>query len=222
MQQSRINNMVRDQNRLYLIDYKTEYKRNALKHIFFMLNTIDTSNTLKVQMKIENGSEHVDISCNCKDYIFRCRKNNMICKHCIFIVTRGLRLGMDRVINKQITFDDFTNNLHHITITNRDTLPQTIPSSRPSSIPSTSQVQQPEKINPDSELFRDMFLSHTREITDETLCPICIENIGTEEILSCPTCKQYVHYTCMKTWMSYGSNNSCMYCRSEMWQLANL
>jgi hypothetical protein len=69
-----------------------------------------------------------------------------------------------------------------------------------------------------------IFTQSTKELTEEDECPICYDMLLTEEIklenlLSCPTCKNYVHSKCMEKWLEY--NKSCVYCRSEIWSKLN-
>lgn len=95
MQAKRVDNFRRDESKLFLIGYKYE----KLKHTFTMKNSSnDDSKSCNVNI---NGDK--TISCTCSDYKFRCYKNNIVCKHCLFILKNGLKLDMNilsgRVMN---------------------------------------------------------------------------------------------------------------------------
>lgn len=179
MQTSRINNMLRDQNKLFLVDYKINTKKN---HAFSVRNTEDESKTCIITFDKKSRMA----KCNCKDYIFRCGKNNIICKHCIFVINKCLGLSI-------------TDNVTGRTINNFDLLEEKIKT-----------VQIVKRAN------NEAFTKNTKEIDQEDVCPICIDNIVNEEYISCPDCKNYVHKACALVWMKV--NKTCIYCRSEVWK----
>lgn len=187
MQDTRIKNMLRDENKLFLINYEIDKQK---RHAFTVCNANDETKPCIV--KVNNidkrtGMENT-IICSCKDYAFRCYKNNIICKHCVFVVNRCLKLDVTNIVNgRQITdLQKFESKLNTIQIVKRL------------------------NINTNEE-----FLKNEKEMDKDDICPICMDDLVTEDCVSCPTCKNYVHKTCIGVWLR--TNKNCIYCRSTIW-----
>jgi hypothetical protein len=186
LQTKRYSNMKKDESKLFLIGYKI---KSIGQHNFTVCNTNNDSKPLNVIIDTNNKDDKVrnTIRCNCKDYVFRCYKNNIICKHCIFILENGLKYdSVANVTGRKINdLSDLENRLNNIVIVKMEVNKQ--------------------------------FTSKTKEFNENDTCPICLEEFGSdsENIVSCPQCKNYVHRECVQIWISRSPN--CVYCRSDSW-----
>ena len=187
MQKSRISNMRRDESKLFLIDYKLDKKG---RHCFKVCNSDNSANPLNVVVEKNHKEEESKdtIRCTCKDYKFRCYKNNIICKHCVFIIENGCKLSTDKIVKgRKITdlskFEEKLKDIKVVKFTNK---------------------------------ANDLFTDKSKEIEEDDVCPVCLNDLNDEELVSCPKCKNYVHTDCIKVWMTTHSN--CIYCRSDVWK----
>ncbi len=130
------------------------------------------------------------LKCNCKDFIFRSETKKIVCKHISFIVFRCAKVYSNNYINtkvlREIELSKITSFLKNNNLWNKYTLAT---------------------------------FSNISKLKDEDQeCPICCEMLSynTEEIVSCPTCKNVVHDECIRKWLRY--NKTCVYCRSNSWK----
>ncbi len=70
MQHKRINNMIRDESKLFLIAYELDKKH---RHTFTVCNSDDQTKPCNVKIELNDT-----IICSCMDYRFRCYKKNII------------------------------------------------------------------------------------------------------------------------------------------------
>jgi hypothetical protein len=102
IQNGRISNMKRDMSRFYLIDAQCDVikKRKQIRtraDVYHLINDIDQSKTMEISI-FEDG----EVKCNCKDYAFRCYKNNILCKHCCYLLIVGLKFKETDIIGRHI------------------------------------------------------------------------------------------------------------------------
>ena len=164
MQNKRINNMIRDESKLFLIAYEIDKKH---RHTFTVCNMNDETKPCFVKLEPDDA-----IVCSCADYRFRCYKNNIICKHCIFILKKCMGFEVETlVVGRKISnINQVLDKLNDIQIVKRNT--------------------------------NTTFTRNEKEMDPDDICPICMDNIGNgEETVSCPTCKNYVHKICINAWM---------------------
>lgn len=190
MQQIRLNIMIRDENKLFLVGYCTDSKN---RDTFTVCNTDKHGKMVKVVIEQNHKSEELrnTIRCNCSDYRFRCYKNNIICKHCIFILNNVAKMNSEQyVIGRKITdialFNVRILNMHVVKFNNTSIT---------------------------------VFKNSDKEIDVDDKCPICLDDLDSnnKEILSsCPTCKNYVHTECIVAWLR--NNDKCVFCRSDVWK----
>lgn len=179
-QNSRIGNMQRDMDKFYLIDFKT-----TETHIdtYYLLNAKDTSKKMHVGIH-EDG----EVICNCKDYTYRCKKNNILCKHCCYILMIGMKITNKSIhgryvnsaiynIKKKLLIDKFTG------------------------IVETPEISAPQ---------------NGKIIIDDD-CPICLMEMHENENLHrCYQCHKYFHMECITVWKNMSTAGTCPYCRSDL------
>ena len=90
LQKVRENTMKRDMQRYALVDF--ENTNDLCK--FVLINKKDNKNLI---IKIKKKKE---ISCSCFDFKIRCKKNNINCKHILYIGSQILDLKMDNYHEK--------------------------------------------------------------------------------------------------------------------------
>ena len=192
-----------DRERFYLIDKKYEKIGNN----FNWLISGSTYNIYHVNF----NSRTKLISCNCPDSKTWSKKQDCMCKHCCYVVTKVL----DKCIN-----------LHTSNI-----FKDKIFSSEEANIISDNFISEKINFNPIDHEY-DVVLSQYRknliedakpcqfksvcEKNDE--CPICYENFSSDcDRVTCPDCKNTFHKNCMEQWLRSG-NQQCPYCRSDKWK----
>ena len=176
LQATRENNMNRDKERYALVEF--EDTNEVIK--FVLINMVNNKN---VKITIQKGEK---VSCNCFDFKIRCIKNNINCKHVLYILTQILRLPsnffQDNKVNNKF---DLTEALKKVSL---------------------------ERSNINNKFKVD----ENRVYTDDDLCAVCfvpLNEEGLESLIKCPSCKNALHGDCLKTWLSYGANKKCVYCR---------
>lgn len=171
MQDIRVCTMKRDENKLFLIGYK---KDNKERHNFTICNINNKSKPVNVIVEKNHKDENLNntIRCTCSDYVFRCYKNNIICKHCIFIIANGCKMDLsksvkERKITKINRFNKRVKNIQVVQLVNDN----------------------------------DLFTIKSKELEDDDCCPICLDILKDTELKSCPKCKNYVHEECIDAWV---------------------
>lgn len=134
------------------------------------------------------------LKCNCKDFIFRCKSKNIVCKHISFIVFRYSKIYSNNYIDSKVLSDielaTIISFLNDNQLLNKYTLD-------------------------------DAFNNIDKLKDNDQECPICCEILSyksnkTNYIVSCPKCKNVVHEECIRKWLNY--NKTCVYCRSNSWK----
>lgn len=194
---------------IYLSSYtkniSTDKKKQGVEGTFTILGTLKKGGVreeYEVKMYKPNADEKGTFWCSCPDHKFNSKKKNMVCKHICFLVCRvGKLMDVNFFNTKKLTAEQYeafktkVENIHNIL---KD---QTI--SRPKET-----------------ITYDLFHKHMKPMDEDDICPICYDNMNDatkENVLSCPTCNNYVHKTCMDVWLE--RKDSCVYCRCESWKL---
>lgn len=209
LQHRRYETLRRDENKLFLIDYKDSSqlgsRRSKIQHEFTVCNTDDTSKPLNVSVETSTNI----IKCTCSDYRFRCYKNNIVCKHCIFIIQTVLRFNCSTLIDGRTIADihSFNATVGRIAIVR--SLEQ---------IAAVAVAAVPVVIDRESSML-EISDARKAEVADDQ-CPICFIDFSDEsdqenKILACPTCHNVVHSKCMKIWLTRSAHKNCVYCRAD-------
>lgn len=173
---------------MYLVD-----KRNILStdtDVIELLGVRNSKGREKYTVEFSKGC----FTCNCKDYTFRCKKLNIVCKHISFLVCK-----VSRILDYKF-FDTLKLSDENIIIFKNALNSNIIWDNRYLSV---------KNIN-------SKFNINKKEFNIEDTCPICYEYfLHQYNCISCPECNNYVHKDCMNIWLE--ENNSCVYCRDSIW-----
>ena len=175
-QHKRMNNMKRDMDKYALVAFTQNHS-----FVEFSLVNIKDNKLRKFKVK-SNG----DVICNCFDWKIRCKKNGIVCKHILYVLTQILKLdpsiAANNKVKKRKMFEESFKNI---------------------------------KINYEG-LGKEYEVKADKELTAEDLCPICYVDFMSDEksnIVNCLKCKGVVHKDCMVCWLQNAINKSCVYCR---------
>jgi len=173
--------------------------------------TGSTANIYNVTI-IKNTSS---IKCDCPDGLSWANKYNCICKHACFIlekVVKCFKYIKGEVYNRDLEPTKFFDKLEF-----SQAEMQYIKDFFAKIDMNTGEYiskKYVDKYNKLDKLSSDLFNHKTKPIIDD--CPICFDSLKTtDEPLSCPICSNYIHKQCMEKWL--GVNNTCVYCRSDIW-----
>jgi len=186
--------------RFYLLDRSTTPEGKLEFHI-----SGSTRNVYTVTVYPNNAN----IFCTCPDAKNWAKKNNCICKHCLFILYRVLKV-FDRADHPFFDRLWFTpEELECIQISTEflqahldNTLVNTDLSRRYKNVGTTENKYAP-----------------TIRFDADDLCGVCfleLENDQTDQYMACPICKKAAHEDCIKKWTSSGQR-LCVYCRQDVW-----
>lgn len=160
-----------------------------------------TKNVYTVMISLENKT----ISCNCPDSFIRAKKQACICKHCLFILYRVLRI-FNRTDHLFFTTLQFTDDeLTLISIAADDLNDNLVDSLVDDHLTARYKNLVLNKKH-DTVLIRSV-------ATD--LCGVCFLELGDATMdtwTTCKKCGKAAHQECIKKWLSSGQN-VCVYCR---------
>ena len=198
--------MYQQQKRFNKLDYESFFLLNVEKTDFgFQLN-ISGSTRNVYTIRINQNSRTID--CDCPDSRSWASHHNCYCKHVCFVLLRMFKNIYNRkseiFIDKTIKINEYKlieNKLKNLDINQ-------------------------EKDIVDTELldkFRNLSTNNFKveSVDQKEMCPICYLDMGDEEIVKCPECKNVIHLECMEKWLEMG-NKTCVYCRSDVWENYNL
>jgi len=179
------------------------YQKNTLCKLnhstFYLVDYIDTDNIhcIKILGDVKNNGTREEyniklhnkqFSCNCKDFIYRSKKYDIVCKHISFLVCKvGNIYDINYYITKILSDTYYTQFINIIT---SKTLWDTDIS-----------------INNINKKFKQ----NKKELSSDDVCPICYDELLNTEIISCTNCNNYIHTHCIKVWLE--KHNTCVYCR---------
>jgi len=150
--------------------------------IYTLMNARDTSKTMKIGV-FDTG----EVTCNCMDYKFRCNKNNVLCKHCCYILLIGLKIPQANIEGRFVTNTVYQEKKHILT----------------------------DKFNKKDEEPEKQPTEQTELIDDD--CQICLMELDSKEDLHvCWCCKKRFHKGCIQVWVDKSAYGNCPNCRSEI------
>lgn len=204
----------------YLLNHDIEMNKDRIKKTQFKISG-STKNIYTVTLNFQ----YKNIGCDCPDSIGRCRSQEMVCKHCCFVLFTVLKVfdkvnTKDEIVNQTDFFDEliFTNEELDKASTKIKTL---------FAMYGSSEFVDPELLEKFEEFMgktpkkekENKFQEGKKELTEEDVCPICFDDFMDETVekVNCPLCKNYVHTACIKQWLKHGQKK-CVYCRSEVWK----
>jgi len=177
-------------NKMYLVDH-----RNNVSEIEIDLLGSKRNNSIKREKyTVIFNKINSNFTCNCKDFTFRAKQRDIVCKHITFIIckvlgiydhtffeTKKLSLAYQKRMTRILNYSNLWNN-NEISV---------------------------KHINSE-------FNKNTKRVlnTDDQ-CPICCDAFGNKETISCPSCQGYIHKNCMDVWIE--TSKTCVYCRSMNW-----
>jgi hypothetical protein len=132
--------------------------------------------------------------CNCKDYVYRCEKENLLCKHITHLVCKVFCIFDPHFFN---TTSLNTSQIRFVL----DCLGSTyLWKNRYFSIKDVNEE----------------FNKSDKPFDENEKCPICYDCLeSAHSVVSCSDCHNYVHKECMKIWLE--ECYTCVYCRSACW-----
>lgn len=182
-----------DDARIYLSDYNLNVKNmKDVRAIFTVLGSIRNETRDTYQIKLFNKGSFY---CNCPDHKFNSSKKRIVCKHICFLLCKVAKmLDPEFFITRQFTESQL--------------------------IIFLSRIENKKKILDDRSLSKaagaPVFNNFSKDIKPDEPCPICFEEMAFDNIVSCPTCTNYVHKQCILVWLE--RNSTCVYCRSKEWR----
>jgi hypothetical protein len=198
--------------------YQLDFKQDSNKNIFVISGS--TKNVYEVVLK-----DH-KFECNCPDGKIWSKRHHVVCKHVCYVLFRVTKIFLLQDQNVYFSSNLQTPTLffetHKLDDKEQKFIEAFLSKKQFSSDILNEKLKQKylEALIPKESLFSQS----TKTIEEEDECPICYDTLLTkdvklENLLSCPTCKNYVHPKCMEKWLEY--NQSCVYCRSEIWSKLN-
>jgi len=176
-QRKRVGNMFRDMEKYALVDF-TNNPGNVL---FKLVNVRDNKNI------IIGVKDRKDVHCSCMDWRIRGKKNNLNCKHILYVISQIL--GLEYKISESNIISDFAR---------------------------VETAYARIKINFNGACVADNFkVREDRELTEEDVCAICFTDFlsgDRENVINCIRCRGLVHTDCMTCWLRNAVNKSCVYC----------
>jgi hypothetical protein len=189
------------ENMLYLVDYKqnTDTKKKDVLGSFTILGTYNYSKQSREQYEVRlykhNTNTKGTFWCSCLDQKLNSGSKNTVCKHICFIVCRVAKIMTQKFFDtKHLGEVEIASLINKVTSGQFDkNLQRTI-----------------------AVLCIESFKEKKKQIEEGDVCPICYDEFGTKQLLSCPTCTNYVHDECMMVWME--KQHKCVYCTSKIWE----
>lgn len=192
--------LARDEDsRIYLENYEKNDKSNKknLEGTFTVLGSIrnDRREQYEIRFFQPHSNDKGMFYCSCPDHKFNSSKKNIVCKHICFIVCRvGKILDTRFFETKQLSERQFEALI--------------------------AKIENKKELLSDRSLSkaasRAQFHVLTKEISADDQCPICFDEMTTDDVVSCPSCANYIHKACISVWLE--RSTSCVLCRSEVWR----
>jgi hypothetical protein len=172
---------------LYLSDYSKE------TNTVYILGSRNSKGRETYSVNIDEHTH--SLTCNCKDFQFRSKRLDIVCKHIAFLVCKvGYILDCNYFKTKRLTDNQYT---RLMSILDNNTIWK-------------NKFLSVKNINKEFQIKNDAFDSNEP-------CPICYDAYGDTQLnICCPQCKNYIHKKCMDIWLE--TNQNCVYCRSYSWK----
>ena len=170
---------------LYLSDYSK--KTNTV----YILGSRNSRGRETYTVNIDKHTH--SLTCNCKDFQFRSKRFDIVCKHIAFLICKvGYILDAGYFKSKVLTDNQYN---RIISILDNNTIWK-------------NKFLSVKNINKEFQIKNDTFNSNEP-------CPICYDVYGDTQLnICCPQCKNYIHKKCMDIWLE--TNQNCVYCRSKI------
>ena len=179
-QEKRVFNMNRDKERYALV----EFENNPKKTSFVLINMKDMK---KLTISVKSKSE---VSCSCMDWKIRGKKNQLNCKHILYVVSQILKHDFQITSKNQIkNWNLFQSGFDRIKINFK---------------------------NGTLNLVEGIQIPEDKVLTEEDVCPICFTDFMTDPkdvLANCQRCRGIVHIDCFKVWLQNSISKCCVYCR---------
>jgi hypothetical protein len=135
-----------------------------------------------------------NFTCNCKDFTFRAKSRDIVCKHITFIICKVLGIYDHTFFETKKLSPEYQKRMARVI--------------------GGSGIWYNNNIS--VKHLNSKFINNTiRKLNIEDPCPICCDTFGNGETISCPECHQFVHKNCMSVWLE--QSDKCVYCRSTNW-----
>lgn len=184
---------------------------------FFLLGThrennnllFDISGSTKNVYHVTIYGDTGTIFCTCPDAKSWAVKHNCICKHCLFVLYRVLRI-----------FDNTNESFFDCLVFSIDELERII-----ISYEYLASYLDPNIVNDNlTKKYQQLQeKSGTEEFElkfeAEDLCGVCfleLEDSSTDQLLACSACNKVGHRECIEKWIASGQK-ICVYCRQQVW-----
>ena len=177
-------------NKMYLIDHR----ENLFKIEINLLGSKKLSTREKYTIVF--NKLHCNFTCNCKDFIYRSKIRDIVCKHITFIICKVLGIYDNKFFETKKLSPEYQKKMCKI-------------------IGNSSSIWYNNDIS--IKHLNSEFKNCVKTLNTEDSCPICCDVFGSENtIISCPECKGYIHKNCMDIWIE--TSKTCVYCRSEIFK----
>ena len=202
-----LNRIVSDKeySKIYLSGYNPNIDfTGKKKHLLGSVIVLGTYNEKKqcreeYEIKLYKEDPKGMFWCSCADHKFNSTKKNIVCKHICFLICKiGKFMKPDIFTNKKLSDDDLALLLAKIQSSGDIWKDQTI-------------AKLLDKIT------LDTFKQFLKAIDD--CCPVCFNDLSDDDkpqLLSCPTCKNYIHEECADIWLEQRA--CCALCKSDYWK----
>jgi len=141
---------------------------------------------------IFNKSE-ANFTCDCKDFVYRAKQRDIVCKHITFIICKVLGI-YDNTFFETKKLD-------------------LVYQRRMSRVISGSGIWYNNELSV-KHLNSEFNKNTIRKLNIEETCPICCDAFSNVKTISCPECHQFVHKHCIDIWLE--RSDKCVYCRSNI------
>lgn len=190
--------------RMYFIGYtpnpSIEAKKRHIEGSIQILGQLKSDGLSREEYEVKlfraNQEEKGSFSCSCADFKFKCMKNQIVCKHIIYLVSKVAGI-----------YDTSFYETRTLSEAHRQKFME--------KIQVTPAICEREK-----EILKGgnavPFNKAWKELDATEMCPICFDEMGTEmPWLSCPMCTNYMHKECMEVWLN--KSKTCVLCRNSCW-----
>ena len=190
-------------SKIYLNNYIPNEDTSAKKkNLIGTVSVFGTYNSKKqcreeYEIKIFKNDPKSMFFCSCADHKFNSTKKNIMCKHISFLICKVGKILKPSVFeNKQLVAEDLAILLGRLS-----------PNETIWNNPDLSKIK----------MKLEVFMQFTKAIDD--CCPLCYNDLSDDDkplLLSCPTCKNYIHKECAEIWME--CKECCAFCKSDIWK----
>jgi hypothetical protein len=189
-QQKRISTMEKQKDAYYfgLVEKKTKKVRGELKIVpgIYVIQIKGSSDKF-YKLTVSNES----IKCSCPDHSFRCKRENLFCKHCLYF-------------NKMALHENFATPDNFL-----------VSQEKLDKIAESMENRQIERVV-DPLQSAETYKKTLEKIGTSDECAICLDLLIPEQIVNaqctqCGECRNFLHTPCVRVW--YGVAKTCPYCR---------